>query len=120
MIEADNKHKANCPRNNRLASPEPGAGIPIDFKASALGLRVPITSTEAKRFSLQYQGITCNWATAWSSTGMKIKTLSKPQRYLLSHVYINHLYHMIIVHYLGNNKWKGVGVSVGFNKPHSI
>lgn len=51
---------------------------------------------------------------------MKIKTLSKPQRYLLSHVYINHLYHMIIVHYLGNNKWKGVGVSVGFNKPHSI
>jgi len=27
---------------------------------------------------------------------------------------------MIIVHYLGNNKWKGVGVSVGFNKPHSI
>lgn len=89
-------------------------------RAGSGGLQVPITSSKAKRFPIQYQRITCNWAIAQSGARMKIKTLSKPQRYLLSHVYINHLYHMIIVHYLGNNKWKGVGVSVGFNKPHSI
>lgn len=34
---ADNTHKANCPRNNGLASPEAGAGITIDFKESGLG-----------------------------------------------------------------------------------
>lgn len=34
---ADNMHKANCPRNNGLSSPEAGAGITIDFKESGLG-----------------------------------------------------------------------------------
>lgn len=33
---ADNVHKANCPRNNGLASPETDAGITIDFKESGL------------------------------------------------------------------------------------
>lgn len=50
--------------NNGFASVEAGGEIPINFKGSRLGLRGRITPTEAKRFSIQYQRITCNCAIA--------------------------------------------------------